>query len=102
MFKAGFAKGEFVSEEISMGAGRGVMGLAVICMIVIVLSVLGIVAGFVNHIALDIDGILLIMTCLMMGGLFSLMLFLIAREQGWIPRRRKDSTAPPPAAAAEK
>jgi hypothetical protein len=31
----------------------------------------------------------------MMGGLFTLMLFLIARDQGWIPRREKAVTSAP-------
>jgi uncharacterized Tic20 family protein len=85
-------------DEIAMKAARGVLALVAICLIIVALSLAGAIADFVNHIALDIDGILLLLTCLMMGGLFSLMLFLIAREQGWIPRRQKD-LAPAPAAA---
>lgn len=81
-----------------MKSREGVLGLAIICVIIIVLSVLGMIAVLVNHIALDIDGILLIMTCLMMGGLFSLALFFVARGEGWIPRRHKNA-APPPVAA---
>jgi hypothetical protein len=78
-----------------MKAAHGILGLAVICLIIIVLSLAGAIADFVTHIALNIDGLLLLATCLMMGGLFSLMLFLIARDHGWIPRRHKDLTSAP-------
>ncbi len=78
----------------------GVLGLAAICLVIIALSFAGAIAGFAAHIALDIDGILLLLTCLMMGGLFLLMLFIIAREQGWIPRRHKDGK--PAQAVAKK
>lgn len=76
-----------------MKVAHGILGLAVICLIVILLSFLGVIADFVTHITLNIDGLLLLATCLMMGGLFSLMLFLIARDQGWIPRRTKSAPA---------
>jgi hypothetical protein len=63
--------------------------LALICVIVILFSIAGIVANFVTRIELNIDGILLLLVCLVMGGLFSLMLFVLAREEGWLPRRKK-------------
>lgn len=78
-----------------MKAAHGILGLVLICVIVIVLSFAGVIADFVTHITLNIDGLLLLATCLMMGGLFSLMLFLIARDQGWIPRRHGESTSVP-------
>jgi hypothetical protein len=63
--------------------------LALICVVVILFSIAGIVANFVTRIELNIDGILLLLVCLVMGGLFSLMLFVLAREEGWLPRRKK-------------
>jgi hypothetical protein len=78
-----------------MKASHGILGLAAICLIIIVLSLVGVIADFFTHIALNIDGLLLLATCLMMGGLFTLMLFLIARDQGWIPRREKAVTSAP-------
>lgn len=76
-----------------MGSTRQGLTLAMISLVVIAFSVAGVVAAFVARIALDIDGILLIGTCLLMGGLFALMLLLIAREQGWLPARGKDAPA---------
>ncbi len=81
-----------------MGNTRQGLAFALICLIVIVFSVAGIVAAFVTHIELNIDGILLVAIGLVMGGLFTLMLFQIAREHGWLPTRRKKETP----AAGEK
>lgn len=65
--------------------------LALICVIVILFSIAGIVANFVTRIEFNIDGILLLLVCLVMGGLFSLMLLVLAREEGWLPRRKKQA-----------
>jgi hypothetical protein len=75
-----------------MGNTRQGLTLALISLVVLAFSVAGIVAAFVARIALDIDGILLIGTCLLMGGLFTLMLFLTVREQGWLPSRTKQES----------
>ncbi len=63
--------------------------LALMCVIVILFSIAGIVANFVTRIELNIDGILLLLVCLVMGGLFFLMLLVLAREEGWLPTRKK-------------
>ncbi len=76
-----------------MGKTREALILAAICLLLIALSVAGIVETFLEKIELNIDGILLLAVCLMMGGLFSLMLFLIARQQGWIPGGHKKEEA---------
>jgi hypothetical protein len=67
--------------------------LALICVVVILFSIAGIVANFVTRIELNIDGILLLLVCLVMGGLFSLMLFVLAREEGWLPGRKKPAAS---------
>lgn len=72
-----------------MKSSRESLGLALICLTLIAASVWGIVAAFTARIELNIDGIMLISVCLLVGGIFSLMLFLMAREQGWLPSRRK-------------
>ncbi len=81
---------------------HGVVGLALICVVIIAVSVAGTVFDFTSHLGLDMDGILLLLTCLMMGGLFALMFLLIAREQGWLPSRKKEPTASPANPAAAK
>jgi hypothetical protein len=64
------------------------------CAIMIVLAVAGVVAAFLTRLVTSVDGLLLLMICLMMGGLFSLMLFLTARDEGWLPARHKKSKSP--------
>lgn len=81
---------------------HGMLGLAAICLVVIVLSVAGAVFDFTSHLGLDMDGILLLLTCLTMGGLFALMLLLVAKEQGWLPAHKKESPSPSVGPAAAK
>lgn len=86
-----------------------VLGLVIICLVIVVLSVSGLASDVLTRLDLDLDGLLLIMVSLLMAGLFLLMLFMIAKEQGWLPGAKKESAAvaapgakaaPAPAAAA--
>ncbi len=77
-----------------MSAPRDVLILAALCAVIVLLSLLGLVWAFAAgllypHILLD--GLLLVMICLMMAGIFSLMLLLLAKEAGWLPFGRKSS-----------
>ena len=42
-------------------------------------------SAFVTDLQRDIDGLLLILVCALMGGLFSITLFLLAKNHGWLP-----------------
>ena len=80
---------------------HGILGLAAICLVIVVLSVSGLASDILTRLDLDLDGLLLIMVSLLMAGLFLLMLFIIAKEQGWLPARpKKESAAAPGAKAA--
>jgi hypothetical protein len=85
-----------------MTTQRGILGLVGICVLIVLLSAAGLASVVLTHLDLSLDGLLLIMTCLMMGGLFLLMLALIAKEQGWLPggHKKEASEAPAPQAAA--
>jgi hypothetical protein len=91
-----------------MSVSREILGLAAICAIVVLLSLLGVVWALISgllypHILLD--GLLLVLICLMMGGIFSIMLFFIARDYGLIPHKRPAAEAAPgnpQGAASEK
>ena len=78
---------------------HGVIGLAAICAIVVALSLLGLAGDFITGLIgahITMDGLLLAMICLLMGGLFTLMLLLIARDAGWLdwlPALRKKAAA---------
>ena len=87
-----------------MTTQRGILGLVGICVLIVLLSAAGLASVVITHLDLSLDGLLLIMTCLMMGGLFLLMLALIAKEQGWLPTRHKKESpeAPAPQAVAPR
>ena len=76
---------------------HGVLGLVGICLLVLVLSAAGLASDVLTRLGLDLDGLLLILCSLLMGLLFLIALFSIAREQGWIPRRQKKEFAAAPA-----
>jgi hypothetical protein len=73
-----------------MSLSRPILIVIAICAILIVFSLLGLVFDFTTLMEFhpDIDGLLMLFVCLMMGGLFSLMLFLIAKDQGWLPGKK--------------
>jgi hypothetical protein len=56
----------------------------IVCLVLIGLSVVGAVSAFVTGLLRDIDGLLLILVCVLTGSLFSTMLFLLAKQQGWL------------------
>jgi len=80
---------------------RESLGLALICLSLIAAAVWGIVEAFTTRIELNIDRILMVCVGLLIGGLFSLMLFVIAREQGWLPTRHKQSESAATTASTE-
>jgi hypothetical protein len=77
---------------------QSVLALVGICLLILVLSGAGLASDFLTRLDLDLDGLLLILCSLLMGLLFLIMLFVIAKEQGWIPERHKKEPAPAPAA----
>ena len=80
---------------------HGILGLVAICLVIVALSVSGLASDILTRLDLDLDGLLLIMVSLLMAGLFLLMLFVIAKEQGWLPARpKKESAAAAPGAKA--
>jgi len=74
--------------------------LAIMSVVIIVLSIAGIIAGFSRDLFGGIDGLLMLGIALMMLLIFSLLLLVQAKQQGWIGKGHKDeATAGPPAAA---
>lgn len=63
---------------------HGLLGLAGICVVTLVLCFAGLVAAAVTGLIGNIDGLLLIMICLMMVGLFVSPLYSIAKDEGWL------------------
>ncbi|MHB8756348.1 MAG: hypothetical protein ACYC92_15550 [Candidatus Acidiferrales bacterium] len=63
--------------------------VAVFAFVMIILAVLGLICDITSGLlASGVDGLLLLLICLMMGGIFSLQLFLLARQRGFLGGRR--------------
>jgi len=79
---------------------------AVICAFLAALAVVGIIWDITSGLLTSgIDGILLIFVCLMMAGIFSIMLLVVLYQAGMLPFLKRSSekalaSAAPPAAAA--
>jgi hypothetical protein len=71
--------------------------LAIMSAVMVVLSLLGIVAGFSRGLFGGIDGLLILGIALMILLIFSALLLVQAKQQGWIGKHHKE--AGPPAAA---
>lgn len=69
--------------------------VAIFAVLIVILSVLGIIWDIASGLlASGIDGLLLLLICLMMAGIFSLQLFLLARQRGLLGGRRRSNDAP--------
>ena len=62
-----------------------VLGLVVICLVVLVVSFAGLISDFLTRLIGNIDGLLLLMICLMMRPLFAGMLYSMAQGRGMAP-----------------
>jgi hypothetical protein len=70
--------------------------LLIMCAVIVVLSILGVVGGLSTRLVGSLDGLLMLAVCLMMALIFSLLLIVLAKEQGWLGKQRQDGgpTAP--------
>jgi uncharacterized membrane protein len=66
--------------------------LVVMSVVMILLSIFGIVAGFSRGLFGGIDGLLILGIALMTLLIFSLLLLFQAKQLGWIGKRHKDET----------
>jgi hypothetical protein len=73
--------------------------LSLICGLFVVLSLVGIIWDFTSGLLTSgIDGIMMLFICLMMGGIFSLMILVMMHQAGLIPFLRPAAKAPEPSA----
>jgi hypothetical protein len=68
--------------------------LAIMSLVIIVLSALGIAAGFSRGLFGGIDGLLALGISLMMILIFSILLLVQARQQGWIGKHHDGEGTP--------
>jgi hypothetical protein len=74
--------------------------LLVICAVMLVLSVLGILGGLSSRLMGSLDGLLMLAVCGMTALIFAILLFVLAKERGWLGKGGAggDSATPPTAA----
>jgi hypothetical protein len=72
--------------------------LTIMSLVIIVLSALGIVAGFSRGLFGGIDGLLALGISLMMILIFGVLLVVQAKQQGWIGKHHAGDATPPAAA----
>ena len=77
----------------SIMSQREDLGLAAICIGVVLLSIAGIAAALLTGLLPSLDGLLLVLVCLMMGGLFFFPLLTLAKQNGWLPSLRRKQKA---------
>ncbi len=71
-----------------MSTQNRIIGTVIVCITVIALAIAGLASDFATRLLSSVDGLLLLMICLLTGGIFSLMLFVLAKEAGWLGKRR--------------
>jgi hypothetical protein len=67
------------------------LSLAAICLVVILLSIGGLVAAILTSLLPSLDGLLLVMVCLMMLAIFAPPLLAIAKEMAGAKKQAKNS-----------
>ena len=70
--------------------------LAIMSLVMVVLSIAGIAAGFSKDLFGGIDGLLMLSIALMILLIFSILLVVQARPLGWIGKHKEDAAAAPP------
>ena len=71
----------------AMNGKENPVELLVMCAIMIVLSILGVAGGVSRELLGNMDGILMLGVCLMMALVSALLLFGLAKEQGWVGKK---------------
>ncbi len=91
-----------VGRESGMTPKSYLLEMSALCVLFILLSIWGIVWDFTSGLLTSgIDGIMLLAICLMMGGIFSLMLVVMLWQAGLIPIfKPKEAASAKPAAKA--
>ena len=67
--------------------------LLVMCAVVLVLSLLGIVAGVSRDLLGTLDGILMLGSCMLMALIAGILLLLLAKEQGWLGKHKQEEAS---------
>jgi predicted lipid-binding transport protein (Tim44 family) len=89
-------------KELTMTPKSNWVELSALCALFIVLSLVGIVWNITSGLLTSgIDGIMLLFICLMMGGIFSIMLLVMLWQARMIPVFKHDKATPAASAAVK-
>jgi hypothetical protein len=69
--------------------------LLIFCAVLVGLSLLGLAGAFLTRLLGNIDGLLLLSICLMVAVIFACLLYVLAREQGWLGKPGKNGAESP-------
>ncbi len=84
-----------------MSGQENAIELLVICVAMLVLGILGVAGGLSRGLLGSMDGLLILSISLLMAVIFAALLYVLAKGQGWIGKRRKqDVPAASPATSA--
>lgn len=84
-----------------MNGQENPLELLVICAVMLVLSILGVVGGLAERLRGSLDGLLIVAICLMTALIFAILLFVLAKERGWLGKHGSGGAAPAPPSAAK-
>jgi len=80
-----------------MNGQENPLELLVICAVMLGLSIFGILGGLSARLFGTLDGLLMLAVCLMTALIFAILLFVLAKERGWLGKRGPDGGSATPA-----
>jgi uncharacterized RDD family membrane protein YckC len=82
-----------------MNGQENPLELLIICAVMLVLSILGILGGLSARLFGTLDGLLMLAVCMMTALIFAILLFVLAKQRGWLGKRGPDGGAAVPPSA---
>jgi hypothetical protein len=76
-----------------MNGQENPLELLIICAVMLVLSIVGILGGLSARLFGTLDGLLMLAVCMMTALIFAILLFVLAKERGWLGKRGPDGGA---------
>ena len=82
-----------------MNGQENPLELLIICAVMLVLSIVGILGGLSARLFGTLDGLLMLAVCMMTALIFAILLFVLAKERGWLGKRGPVSGVAAPSSA---
>jgi uncharacterized RDD family membrane protein YckC len=85
------------AREETMNGKENPIELLVICALMLLLSIVGIVGSLSTPLRGNLDGLLMLAVCLMTALIFAILLFVLAKQRGWLGKRSAGGGSSTPA-----